>query len=93
VAQVLRAHPGAPVRIEGHTDAKGGDAYNQGLSERRAESVKAWLVSNAGIDGTTVTTRGLGETQPIAPNAKPDGTDDPEGRQRNRRVEITVRTG
>lgn len=93
VAQVLRAHPGAPVRIEGHTDAKGSDSYNQGLSERRAESVKAWLVSNAGIDGSTVSTRGLGETQPVAPNAKPDGTDDPEGRQRNRRVAIAVRTG
>jgi len=92
VAQVLVAHPGAPVSIEGHTDAKGDDAYNQRLSERRAASVKAWLVANGGADAATITTRGRGETEPVAPNAKPDGSDDPEGRQRNRRVEITVRT-
>jgi outer membrane protein OmpA-like peptidoglycan-associated protein len=92
VAQVLASHPGAPVTIEGHTDAKGDDAYNQRLSERRAASVKAWLVTN-GADAATITTRGRGETEPVAPNAKPDGSDDPEGRQRNRRVEITLRTG
>jgi photosystem I P700 chlorophyll a apoprotein A2 len=92
VAQVLTAHPGAPVTIEGHTDAKGNDAYNQGLSERRAASVKAWLVANGGAAADAITTRGRGETEPVAPNAKPDGSDDPEGRQKNRRVEITVRT-
>jgi outer membrane protein OmpA-like peptidoglycan-associated protein len=92
VGQVLRAHVHAPVRIEGHTDAVGADAYNQRLSERRAEAVAAWLVANAALDRGRVTTRGLGETRPVAPNAKPDGSDDPEGRQRNRRVEITVRT-
>lgn len=90
VAQVLGAHAGAPIRIDGHTDAKGSDAYNQRLSEQRAESVKAWLVTNAGVDAATVTTRGWGEAQPVAPNAKPDGSDDPEGRQRNRRVAITI---
>lgn len=92
VAQVLTAHPGAPVTIEGHTDAKGNDAYNQGLSERRAASVKAWLVANGGAPADAITTRGRGETEPVAPNTKPDGSDDPEGRQKNRRVEITVRT-
>ena len=92
VGQVLRAHPQGPVRIEGHTDAVGADAYNQRLSERRAEAVAAWLAANAGLDRGRVTTQGLGETKPVAPNVKPDGSDDPEGRQRNRRVEITVRT-
>jgi len=92
VAQVLAAHPGAPVAIEGHTDAKGDDAYNQRLSERRAASVKAWLVSNGGAGAAAITTSGRGEAEPVAPNANPDGSDDPEGRQKNRRVEITVRT-
>lgn len=93
VGEVLSAHPGAPVTIEGHTDAKGGDAYNQRLSERRAESVKRWLVQNAAADAGRITTRGWGEIRPVTPNTRPDGSDDPEGRQRNRRVEITLRTG
>jgi outer membrane protein OmpA-like peptidoglycan-associated protein len=92
VAEVLRASPDAPVTIEGHTDGKGTDAYNQPLSERRAQSVKAWLVAHGGAHAAKITTRGWGKTKPVAPNAKPDGSDDPEGRKKNRRVEITVRT-
>jgi photosystem I P700 chlorophyll a apoprotein A2 len=92
VAEVLRASPDAPVTIEGHTDGKGTDAYNQPLSERRAQSVKAWLVEHGGASGARITTRGWGKTKPVAPNTRPDGSDDPEGRKRNRRVEITVRT-
>lgn len=91
VAQVLREHPGAPVTIEGHTDGKGADDYNLQLSRRRAEAVKAWLVTNAGIPASSVSTRGLGESKPVASNTRPDGSDDPDGRQRNRRVEIIVR--
>lgn len=91
VAQVVREYPGAPVTIEGHTDGKGADDYNVQLSQRRAEAVKAWLVTNAAVPAASVSTRGWGESKPVAPNAKPDGSDDPEGRQRNRRVEITVR--
>jgi outer membrane protein OmpA-like peptidoglycan-associated protein len=93
VATVIRANPGASVAIDGHTDAKGADAYNQKLSEARAASVKQWLVTNAQLDAATIATRGLGRTKPIAPNAKPDGSDDPQGRARNRRVEIAVRKG
>jgi outer membrane protein OmpA-like peptidoglycan-associated protein len=77
------------VRIEGHTDAKGDDAYNQRLSERRADSVRQWL-SRQGLGGLRLTSKGLGETQPVAANTKPDGSDDPEGRQKNRRVEIVI---
>jgi outer membrane protein OmpA-like peptidoglycan-associated protein len=51
VAQVLSQYPGAPVVIEGHTDSKGKEKYNQNLSERRAKSVKDWLVKNAAADG------------------------------------------
>jgi photosystem I P700 chlorophyll a apoprotein A2 len=92
VATVIAANPGRPVRIEGHTDSKGADAYNQALSERRAASVKTWLVGEGGIEATRIATAGLGETRPKLPNEKPDGSDDPDGRQQNRRVEITVKT-
>ena len=90
VAAVLRAYPKGAVAIDGHTDGKGADQYNQKLSERRAESVRRWL-ANAGI-ATPMGARGWGKTKPVAPNVKPDGSDDPIGRQKNRRVEITVKT-
>jgi outer membrane protein OmpA-like peptidoglycan-associated protein len=91
VADVLNDYPKSPVMIEGHTDGKGTDQYNQTLSDRRAESVKRWLADRGGVESGRVTTRGWGKTKPVAPNTKPDGSDDPEGRQKNRRVEITVR--
>jgi outer membrane protein OmpA-like peptidoglycan-associated protein len=90
VVTVLKSYPGAQVSIEGHTDAKGNDAYNQGLSERRATAVAQWLAAHANLRAADVHTRGWGRTKPIAPNTKPDGSDDPAGRARNRRVEITV---
>jgi len=81
---------GRPVRIEGYTDAKGSDAYNQKLSERRAASVKQWLAQKEGLGSVKMTTQGFGAKNPVAPNTKPDGSDDPEGRQKNRRVEIVL---
>jgi len=90
VAAVLKAYPNAAVAIEGHTDGKGNDQYNQKLSERRAESVRRWLTEN-GIR-MRMNARGFGRTKPVAPNIKPNGADDPDGRQKNRRVEITVKT-
>lgn len=93
IAEVLRQYPGAPVLIEGHTDSKGKEKYNQDLSERRAASVKTWLVENAGADGGRIEIKGWGEARPAVPNEKPDGSDDPDGRQQNRRVEITIKTG
>ena len=91
VAAVVKSYPKAAVLIEGHTDAKGNDQYNQKLSERRAESVRHWLEAD-GV-AAAMTTRGWGKTRPVAPNTKPNGADDPDGRQKNRRVEITVKTG
>ena len=91
LATVIAGSPG-PVVIEGHTDSKGADDYNRKLSEARAASVKTWLVREGKIDGTRLTARGLGETVPKVANEKPDGSDDPEGRQKNRRVEIIIRT-
>lgn len=93
VAEVLKAHAHTAVLVEGHTDGKGLNAYNQSLSERRAASVRDWLVKQAGQPRSRFTIRGYGKSRPVAPNAKPDGSDDAGGRERNRRVEIVVRTG
>ena len=91
VGEVLKSYGAGPIRIEGHTDGKGADDYNKALSERRAQSVKDWLVKNAAVDAKRIATRGLGKTQPKVANTKPDGSDDPDGRQKNRRVEIIVK--
>jgi len=93
VGEVAKNYGNSPVLIEGHTDSKGTHPYNMTLSENRAASVKNWLVQNAGVSASRITTGGWGETKPVAPNKKPDGSDDPAGRQKNRRVEITIRTG
>ena len=83
LAGIVLATPGLRLEVEGHADAIGTDAYNQELSERRAESVRGFLVGN-GVDASTVVARGFGETRPIADN------ETAEGRQANRRVEIVV---
>lgn len=88
LAAVLKEYPNATARIEGHADGKGDAAYNQKLSERRAEAIRKWL-ENEGVK-TRLSSRGWGKTKPVAPNVRPDGTDDPQGRQKNRRVEITL---
>jgi outer membrane protein OmpA-like peptidoglycan-associated protein len=87
---VVRDKARGVVRIEGHTDSKGSDAYNQKLSERRANSVKEWLLNKEGLKGVKFEARGFGSKKPVAQNTKPDGPDDPEGRQKNRRVEIII---
>ena len=91
-ATVLAAYPGAKVTISGHTDSKGDGAYNQALSERRAQSVTAWLRAHGGKAPATFVVRGAGEREPVAPNTRSDGSDDPAARQKNRRVEILVQT-
>jgi outer membrane protein OmpA-like peptidoglycan-associated protein len=54
--------------------------------------VKAWLVSKGGASGAKIATKGWGKSKPVVPNTRPDGSDDPDGRKKNRRVEITVKT-
>lgn len=81
---------GKPIAVEGHTDAKGSGAYNQGLSERRAKAVEAALRARLAGAPVELTAKGFGAQRPVAPNAKPDGSDDEAGRQRNRRVEIVI---
>jgi outer membrane protein OmpA-like peptidoglycan-associated protein len=79
------------VRVEGHTDGKGTDTYNQALSEKRADSVRSYL-ARQGVDEAHLSSVGFGETRPVAPNTHAGGSDDPEGRQKNRRVEIVIDT-
>jgi outer membrane protein OmpA-like peptidoglycan-associated protein len=82
---------GKPSRIEGHTDGKGSDAYNFKLSEARATTVRAWLSARDIVPAATPI-KGFGKTKPVAPNTTADGKDDPEGRQKNRRVEVVFNT-
>jgi outer membrane protein OmpA-like peptidoglycan-associated protein len=91
VAEVLKGMPGAPATIDGHTDGMGGADHNQKLSARRASAVRDWLPKEGGIPPTRLTARGFGMTRSIAPNTKKDGGDDPDGRRKNRRVEIRVK--
>ena len=77
----MKDKPDLRVSVEGHTDSVGSVAYNQTLSERRAKTVRDYLVSQ-GIDASRITTRGFGKSKPIASN------DTAEGRAENRRVEI-----
>ena len=93
VGEVIKSRSGSRVLIEGHTDAKGNDAYNQALSERRAASVRDWLVKNSGEPRARFTTKGYGKGRPVASNTRADGSDDPQGREKNRRVEIVVSPG
>ena len=86
-AELLKSYPQATIDVVGHTDGKGGDAYNDALSQRRAAAVAAALQSRT---GRPIATRGMGKRQPVAPNTTPDGRDDPDGRQRNRRVQIVI---
>ncbi len=83
----LKDHGDVRVEIQGNTDSKGTDDYNMALGMRRAESVKAYL-GTQGISGDRVSTRSLGESQPVAEN-KINGKDNPEGRALNRRV-VTI---
>ena len=83
VARFMEQYPDRVVELEGHTDSRGTDAYNLGLSQRRAEAVMAELVGRFGISPSRVSAKGFGESQPVASN------DSAQGRAQNRRV-ITV---
>jgi outer membrane protein OmpA-like peptidoglycan-associated protein len=83
IAQNLVQYPNSLIDVYGHTDSTGSDAYNQALSERRAQAVANYLQSR-GVSAARVRWQGFGETQPVASN------DTPEGRAKNRRVEIKI---
>ncbi len=89
LARLIRQSKGI-IQLNGFTDSKGTDEYNLDLSERRAASVKQWLVNKGGIDAERLQTKGYGESQPVVPNTKQNGLDNPIGRQKNRRVEVRI---
>lgn len=91
INELISFYKDAPVEINGHTDSKGADAYNQNLSEKRAGAVKDYLTTTFDVTAARIKAVGYGESKPVAPNAKPDGADDPEGRQKNRRVEVVIK--
>lgn len=90
LARVLELNPFLEIEISSHTDSKGTDEYNLELSAARAKSVVDYLVSK-GINPELLNSRGYGEVFPIAPNILPNGSDNPEGRQLNRRTEFRIR--
>jgi len=86
LAASLDKYPGSELLIVGHTDSVGTDAYNLALSERRAEAAAVYLAAQ-GVARARLSSRGLGESEPVAPN------DSDAGRSRNRRVEVAIYAG
>jgi outer membrane protein OmpA-like peptidoglycan-associated protein len=84
LAAFLEKNPKVKVEISGHTDNQGEDAYNLELSQRRADAVKEYLTTKAGIEQKRIQTKGYGATNPIAPN------ETEEGRAKNRRTEFKI---
>ena len=80
----LKKYPGTKIRLDGYTDSTGTEAYNMKLSERRAMAVRDYLVKEAGVDSSKITVVGHGGADPVADNKTP------EGRAKNRRVEISI---
>lgn len=89
IYQIMVENPTIIAEISSHTDSKGTDRYNENLSQKRAESVVKYLLSK-GIPKERLVAKGYGESQPIAPNENEDGSDNPDGRQKNRRTEFKV---
>lgn len=90
LAQTINQRRAAPgITVVGHTDSLGGDAHNLDLSQRRAAAVRDFLAPLLSGDDVTFTVEGRGSAEPVVPNTRPDGSDDPEGRRHNRRVEVT----
>lgn len=89
VVSFLDEYPNIEIEMSAHTDSKGSDEYNYTLSDNRARSVREYILSK-GIAAKRIISQGYGETKPVADNANPDGSDNPEGRQLNRRVEFKI---
>jgi OOP family OmpA-OmpF porin len=82
-AETLRRYPDLVIEVAGHTDSVGTDSYNLDLSQRRAQSVRTYLI-DAGVDSGNLTAKGYGEVQPVESN------DTEEGREENRRVILRI---
>ncbi len=89
VAELLEENPAIEIEMSAHTDSRGSDDYNLKLSDNRARSVMEYIISKA-ISSTRIISHGYGETVPVVPNSNADGSDNPENRQLNRRVEFKI---
>jgi outer membrane protein OmpA-like peptidoglycan-associated protein len=89
IFNIMKNYPTIVIEISSHTDSVSSDEFNMRLSQDRAQSVVDYLISK-GIDRERLVPKGYGESQPIAPNSHPDGTDNPEGRAMNRRTEFRI---
>ena len=89
LTDMLKKYPDITIHLDGYTDAIGSESYNKLLSERRANQVKKIMLSDK-IKETRISVKGLGEGNPVAINTNPDGSDNPDGRKYNRRVEIQL---
>jgi outer membrane protein OmpA-like peptidoglycan-associated protein len=92
VAHLIRQRSVGEVHVIGHTDSKGSDESNEKLSQARAVSVMRWLNQKEGVPASVMLGRGMGSKKPVAHNTMPDGSDNPAGRAKNRRVEIRFGT-
>jgi len=86
---IMKDNPKIKVELAAHTDSIGNDVYNMTLSQARAQSCVDYIVLS-GVDETRIYAKGYGKRKPVAPNSLPNGKDNPEGRQLNRRTEFTV---
>jgi outer membrane protein OmpA-like peptidoglycan-associated protein len=86
---ILNKNNDVRIELTSHTDSKGGNEYNLRLSHERAQKARSYILDK-GINSNRITAKGLGETQPVAPNENKDGTDNPAGRAKNRRTEFKI---
>ena len=91
IVEILNDNPHIKIELSSHTDSVGTDSYNFRLSQQRAQSCVDYIISK-GIDKGRVIAKGYGKSKPIAPNSLPNGQDNPEGRQLNRRTAFTVKS-
>lgn len=84
-----RADASGAMQVVGHSDSVGDPGYNEALSEQRAQAVADYLIDVLGLGDVDLRVEGRGEAEPVAPNETDDGEDNPDGRARNRRVELT----
>jgi OmpA-OmpF porin, OOP family len=89
VVKLLKENPTIEIEMSAHTDSHGTDEYNFKLSDNRARSCMEYILSK-GVDPKQIISHGYGESMPVAPNSNADGSDNPEGRQLNRRVEFKI---